>query len=144
MRKWRTTNFSTWLSCSGGKYRVFRLLISPPSPSPLPPRATAQNLLNIKAFVPLYLFSRMYAAGYNRILMFKEPVDGKILPGYVIKTEKVANEGSCRVKCFMDQTACPSMWVLTSTEDACASWKTLRMKVHRNLVWRKRKGIFTM
>ena len=34
--------------------------------------------------------------------MFKEPVDGKILPGHVIKTEKVANEGSCRVKCFME------------------------------------------
>ena len=34
--------------------------------------------------------------------MFKEPVDGKILPGHVIKTEKVANEGGCRVKCFME------------------------------------------
>ena len=34
--------------------------------------------------------------------MFKEPVDGKILPGHVIKTEKVANEGSCRVKCFIE------------------------------------------
>ena len=34
--------------------------------------------------------------------MFKEPVHGKILPGHVIKTEKVANEGSCRVKCFME------------------------------------------
>ena len=44
----------------------------------------------------------VYATEYNRILMFKEPVDGKILPGHVIKTEKVANEGSCRVKCFME------------------------------------------
>ena len=34
--------------------------------------------------------------------MFKEPIDGKILPGHVIKTEKVANEGSCRVKCFIE------------------------------------------
>ena len=40
--------------------------------------------------------------------MFKEPVDGKILPGHVIKTEKVANEGSCRVKCFMEPN-CVSM-----------------------------------
>ena len=102
MRKWRTTNFSTWLSCSGGKYRVFSFVNLPPFPLPPPPRATAQNLLNMKASVPLYLFSRMYATGYNRILMFKEPVDGKILPGHVIKTEKVANEGSCRVKCFME------------------------------------------
>ena len=68
----------------------------------IPPRATAQNLLNIKAFVSLYLFSTVYATGYNRMLMFKEPVDGKMLPGHVIKTEKVANEGSCRVKCFME------------------------------------------
>ena len=29
-------------------------------------------------------------------------MDGKILPGHVIKTEKVANEGSCRVKCFIE------------------------------------------
>ena len=52
--------------------------------------------------MPLFLFSTVYATGYNRILIFKEPVDGKILPGHVIKTEKVANEGSCRVKCFME------------------------------------------
>ena len=39
---------------------------------------------------------------YNRILMFKKPVDGKILPGHVIKTEKVATEGICPVKCFIE------------------------------------------
>ena len=44
----------------------------------------------------------VYVTEYNRILMFKEPVDGKILPGHVIKTENVANEGSCRVKCFIE------------------------------------------
>ena len=44
----------------------------------------------------------VYATECNRILMFKEPVDGKILPGHVIKTEKVADEGSCRVKCFVE------------------------------------------
>ena len=36
------------------------------------------------------------------MLMFKEPVYGKIIPGHVIMAEKVANEGSCRVKCFME------------------------------------------
>ena len=101
MRKWRTANFLTWFTFSAGKNDVFSFVnLSPPPPIPL--RATAQNLLNIKAFVPLFLFSTVYATGYNRILMFKEPVDGKILPGHVIKTEKVANEGSCRVKCFME------------------------------------------
>ena len=42
------------------------------------------------------------AREYNRALIFKEPVEGKILPGHVIRTEKVANEGSCRVRCFLE------------------------------------------
>ena len=42
------------------------------------------------------------AREYNRVLIFKEPVEDKILPGHVIRTEKVANEGSCRVKCFLE------------------------------------------
>ena len=42
------------------------------------------------------------AREYNRVLIFKEPVEGKILQGHVIRTEKVANEGSCRVKCFLE------------------------------------------
>ena len=41
------------------------------------------------------------AREYNRVLIFKEPVEGKILQDHVIRTEKVANEGSCRVKCFL-------------------------------------------
>ncbi|CAH3176437.1 unnamed protein product, partial [Porites evermanni] len=42
------------------------------------------------------------AREYNRVLIFKEPVEDKILPGHVIRTEKVPNEGSCRVKCFLE------------------------------------------
>ena len=42
------------------------------------------------------------AREYNRVLIFKEPVEGKILQGHVIRTEKVANEGSCRVKCVLE------------------------------------------
>ena len=34
--------------------------------------------------------------------MFKDPVEGKVLPGHVIGTEKVANVGSCRKKCFLE------------------------------------------
>ena len=41
-------------------------------------------------------------ADYNRIISFKEPIYDKVLPGYVIRTEKVKNEGSCRVKCYLD------------------------------------------
>jgi len=34
--------------------------------------------------------------------MFKEPVPNKAMKGHVIASEKVPNEGSCRVKCFME------------------------------------------
>ena len=36
------------------------------------------------------------------MLIFKEPIPEKALPGQIIRTEKVANEGSCRVKCYME------------------------------------------
>ena len=39
---------------------------------------------------------------YNRIITFKEPIKGKVLKGHVIRSLKVANEGSCRVQCFME------------------------------------------
>ncbi|CAH3141887.1 unnamed protein product [Porites lobata] len=41
-------------------------------------------------------------AEYNRIISFKEPIYDKVLPGHVIRTEKAKNEGSCRVKCYLD------------------------------------------
>ena len=46
--------------------------------------------------------STVLATDYNRVLIFKEPVEGRILPDHVIRTEKVANEGSCRVRCFLE------------------------------------------
>ena len=36
------------------------------------------------------------------MLMYKEPIHDKALPGHVIRTERVADEGSCRVKCYME------------------------------------------
>lgn len=42
------------------------------------------------------------------MLIFKEPITGKTLPGHVIKTAKVADEGSCRVKCYLEPN-CVSM-----------------------------------
>ena len=38
----------------------------------------------------------------DRILIFKEPASDKALKGHVIKTEKVTDEGSCRVKCYLE------------------------------------------
>ena len=38
----------------------------------------------------------------NRFIIFKEPILDKSLPDHVIRTEKVANEGSCRVKCYLE------------------------------------------
>ena len=42
------------------------------------------------------------AAEYNRVIIFKGPIADKVLPGHVIRREKVANEGECRVKCFLE------------------------------------------
>lgn len=39
---------------------------------------------------------------YDRIVYFKEPVSDKILKGHVIRTERVIDEGSCRVRCFFE------------------------------------------
>ena len=37
-----------------------------------------------------------------RIIMFKEPVPNKAMNGYVISSEDVPDEGSCRVLCYME------------------------------------------
>ena len=47
-------------------------------------------------------FFTVVAAEYNRILIFKEPIPNKALSGHVIRTEKVADEGSCRLKCYLE------------------------------------------
>ena len=49
-----------------------------------------------------HVISAFFATEYNRILMFKEPISDKVLPGHVIRTEKVVNEGSCRAKCYLE------------------------------------------
>ncbi|CAH3173729.1 unnamed protein product, partial [Porites evermanni] len=48
------------------------------------------------------LFLAVLVAEYNGIIIFKEPINDKVLPGHVIRTEMVPNEGSCRVKCFLE------------------------------------------
>ncbi|XP_078374702.1 EGF-like repeat and discoidin I-like domain-containing protein 3 isoform X1 [Oculina patagonica] len=42
------------------------------------------------------------AEEYDRILVFKEPASDKTFNGHVIRTENVADEGSCRVKCYLE------------------------------------------
>ena len=54
------------------------------------------------------LFLAVLVTEYNRIINFKEPINDKVLPGHVIRTELVPNEGSCRVKCFLEPN-CVSM-----------------------------------
>ena len=39
---------------------------------------------------------------YDRIIIFKEPASDKALSGHVIRTEKVTDEGSCRVECYLE------------------------------------------
>ena len=51
-------------------------------------------------------FSTVLATEFNHVLIFKEPIEGKMLPGHVIRTEKVANVGSCRKKCFLEPNCC--------------------------------------
>ena len=46
--------------------------------------------------------SAVLATEPNRFIIFKEPIPDKVLPDHVIRTEKVANEGSCRVKCYLE------------------------------------------
>ena len=41
-------------------------------------------------------------ADEGRTIIFKEPIANKALEGHVISTEEVPNEGSCRVKCYME------------------------------------------
>ena len=48
------------------------------------------------------LFFTVFATEYHRIIMFKEPIPSKALSGHVIRTEKVDDEGSCRLKCYLE------------------------------------------
>ncbi len=49
-----------------------------------------------------HYFSAVLTVEYDRILLFKEPVSNKALEGHVIRTERVSDEGSCRVKCYLE------------------------------------------
>ena len=52
--------------------------------------------------VYVLLFMSVLSIEYNRIIVFKESIPDRVLPDHVIRTEKVLNEGGCRVKCFLE------------------------------------------
>ena len=45
---------------------------------------------------------RFFTALDNRVITFKEPRLNKSLEGHVIISRNVANEGSCRVNCYLN------------------------------------------
>ena len=49
----------------------------------------------------VFFFCFLTAFG-DRIITFKEPMPNKVLKGYVIGRERVPNEGSCRVNCYLN------------------------------------------
>ena len=92
---------------------------------------------------------------YSRIIVFKEPVPSKALNGHLIRAEKVADEGSCRVFCYLEPN-CTSINVgphedggrsceLNTKADGSPSLSALRQKnrytYHGIGVWDKRIGL---
>ena len=59
-------------------------------------------MASLFCFYCLFVWFAVVSSEYNRIIIFKEPIKGKALQGHVIRSVKVANEGSCRVQCFME------------------------------------------
>ena len=61
-----------------------------------------------------------FTAFGDRIITFKEPVPNKVLKGYVIGRERVPNEGSCRVSCYLNPDCVSiNMGPLTEGELTC-------------------------
>lgn len=55
---------------------------------------------------------------YNRVIIFKEPASNKTLDGHLIRTEKVTDEGSCRLECYLEPN-CVSVNVGIYDEGNC-------------------------
>ena len=75
-------------------------------------------------FYPYTLWDKVYVsfltAFGDRIITFKEPMPNKILKGYVIGKERVPNEGSCRVNCYLNPDCVSiNMGPLTEGELTC-------------------------
>ena len=107
----------------------------------------------LSALLPFHL--TVLSKEYSRILEFKEPVPNKALNGHLIRAEKVADEGSCRVFCYLEPN-CVSINVgpqedggriceLNSKTDGSSSLSALRQKNQYTYygieVWDKRIGL---
>ena len=90
--------------------------------------------------VYVLLFMSVLSIEYNRIMVFKEPIPDRVLPDHVIRTEKVLNEGGCKVKCFLEPK-CVSINVgpggahtrtckLSNATDESPSLSSLKKKKH--------------
>ena len=60
----------------------------------------SESASGMKSSDPFHL--TVLSKEYSRILVFKEPVPSKALNGHLIRAEKVADEGSCRVFCYLE------------------------------------------
>ncbi|XP_067054143.1 neurexin-4-like [Acropora muricata] len=75
------------------------------------------NVLKICILLGLQYFATAFG---NRIITFKEPMPNKVLKGYVIGRERVPNEGSCRVNCYLNPDCVSiNMGPLTEGELTC-------------------------
>ena len=60
-------------------------------------------IYSFAAFSALFLLHlTVLCKEYSRMIVFKEPVPNKALNGHVIRQEKVFDEGSCRVFCYLE------------------------------------------
>ena len=80
------------------------------------------------------------AAEYNRIIIFKGPIADKVLRGHVIRREKVANEGECRVKCFLEPN-CVSINVGPAVAGNRSCELNNDTDESQSLLWRKKNFV---
>ncbi|XP_029192830.2 neurexin-4-like [Acropora millepora] len=77
----------------------------------------AFTVLKIGILLDLQYFVSAFG---DRIITFKEPMPNKVLKGYVIGRERVPNEGSCRVNCYLNPDCVSiNMGPLTEGELTC-------------------------
>ena len=64
---------------------------------------------------------------YCRIIPFKKPIPDKVFVGNVIRTEKVSDEESCRLKCYLEPNCVSINVALQKRMEICAKLAMLPM-----------------
>ncbi|KAM7426806.1 hypothetical protein ABFA07_021961 [Porites harrisoni] len=101
------------------------------------------KLLVFLAWISYGLCALVYAvlaAEYNRIIIFKGPIADKVLRGHVIRREKVADEGGCRVKCFLEPN-CVSINVGPAVAGNRSCELNNDTDESQSLLWRKKNFV---